>query len=214
MAEPGARGFWTSLPGVLTASAAVITALTGAWIAISHGRQGGTPSVPAVEASPVGISSGVKSRAAADALPATNLMAADNGGTLVFSSSSSWDKMINGDDDRGAQIGEHGGDFGIFAFRDRRAASIGAFTVMVPEASSYNPAAIELSYAVRSEDGPFVPIRTIDIRDGRVAPDGRQVFRFDPVVARYLKVKLRKSQSGSPYIMAYEFGALGMLADR
>lgn len=216
MAEPDGKGFWTSLPGVLTALAAMVTALTGAWLAIPHGRKDNPATVAPVDAAerqaavpdataPAQTVTGHPPAASAG----TNLIAADNGGTLVFSGNAQWDKMIDGDDDHGAQIGEQAGDFGVFAFRDGIAARIDAFTTMVPEASSYNPTAIELSYATASEDGPFTPIGVFEIRNGRVAPDGRQVYRFAPVVARFLKVKLRTARIGTPYVMAYEFGALG-----
>ena len=207
MAEPSAWGFWTSLPGVLTAVATVITALTGAWLALSHGRQdapgpvtaphNATPDVTSVAVAPPSV----RTDATPALPPGMNLLAVDNGGALVFSGSASWDKMIDGIDDRGAQIGEHGGDFGVYAFRGRQ-----------PEASAYNPKAIELSYATESQDGPFLPIGVFEVRDGRVAPDGRQVFHFAPITARFLKVKLREARSGGVYIMAYEFGALGTLA--
>ena len=53
MAEGHHGGFWTTLPGLLTGLAALITALTGAAIFLSDNRGGGGDPAPSVAAAPM-----------------------------------------------------------------------------------------------------------------------------------------------------------------
>lgn len=71
MDDDGTKGFWTTIPGILTGVAAVVTALTGLVVAIRGGAPAPAPSARAVAAAPAAPAASVVTVAATTPLPAT-----------------------------------------------------------------------------------------------------------------------------------------------
>jgi len=88
--EPRRHSFWTTLPGVLTGIAALVTAVTGAIIGLSQLREKGSPNVPAggpgpVTAAPASVESPSTPAASGDRMAV--ITARDGSVSSVYASS-------------------------------------------------------------------------------------------------------------------------------
>lgn len=178
-------------------------------------QQAAPPSAPAAEPGPGAERAPVEpsappagsSAAARAPLPAgrVNLLAPDEGGEIVTASNERWMLTVDGKEDTYAWV-----DTGeaVFAFRDGRAATFDTFAVLVPGAGDNNLRKFEL-LASNDAGGPFQPIGTFSTQNLRIMKNPFQEFRFDPVTARYLKVRALESHSGSAVSIAHEFRLYG-----
>jgi len=232
--------WWQTLPGILTATAGLLTAIAGLVVALSQiGLLGGggkpvppsriEPKPPPVqatgppptpprepsakEARAPSAASGEAARPADQPEPsrnpkAINLLSPENGGQLILAPNDAWAVTIDGKEDayREVQVGEEA----VFAFKDERAATFDSFNMLIPK-SGRNPKEFEL-FAGDSPTGPFRSLGTFQPQNVRVMKTaGWQEFKFPPVTAKYLKVKLRSNYEDVVWIDLYEFRLFGQV---
>jgi hypothetical protein len=139
-----------------------------------------------------------------------NLLARDNGGTIVAASSDEWTKAIDGNERALALLmGE-----GVFAFLDERAALFDTFTVLVSEAADSYLRDFELLAGNESPTGGFESVGTFHTRNMKLFKAPYQEFTFPAVRAKYLKVRAIASHGGSNTAWALEFQLWGILDSR
>lgn len=139
----------------------------------------------------------------------TNLLSPENGGQIVAGATADWARLIDGKEDQGVWV--DGGD-GVFAFKDDRPARFGTFAVFVPDTNDVNLKTFELLAGDDSPGGPFTSIGKFDTQNVRLFKSPYQEFRFQPVTAKYLKVRSLASHRGdNGAVRAYEFQLFGDL---
>jgi hypothetical protein len=135
-----------------------------------------------------------------------NLLAPENGGQLLLVPSDHWLETIDGKEN-GFWIGGEA----VYAFKDERQATFGTFTVLIPETQNYNVKEFELLAGNDSPTGRFESIGRFQTQNIKFVKRPYQEFKFPPVHARYLKVKILSSHAGSREALAYEVQLLGTL---
>ena len=227
MAEDGRGGFWTTVPGILTGVAAVLTAIGGLALALGQSgvlrsgvavtsaihpvvptAAGDAPGIQGAAAPPETAAAATAARPtaqaaipAAAASPATNLLAADAGGHLVAASSDAWKVTIDGDEARSDYLtGE-----GVYAFKDGKAATFDTFGVLIPTTSGFNLAEYELSAGDASPTGPFHVIGRFTTQNIKMFDAPYQEAHFAAVTARYIRVKIIRSFDGGNTVYGCEF---------
>jgi hypothetical protein len=135
-----------------------------------------------------------------------NLLAPENGGQLLLVPSDHWLATIDGKEN-GVWIGGEA----VYAFKDERQATFDTFTVLIPESQNYNLKEFELLAGNESPTGRFEPIGRFQAQNIKFVKQPYQEFKFPPVKARYLKVKILSSHGGTPDALAYEVQLFGML---
>ena len=102
----------------------------------------------------------------------------------------------------------------MFAFKDEQSATFNTFSVLIPDVGN-NLKAFELLVGDESPTGPFRSIGTFQTVNAKfVAKKGYQDFKFPPVTAKYLKVKLlsgHEENKGGMFL--YEFRLFGTLQE-
>jgi hypothetical protein len=231
--------WWQTLPGILTATAGLLTAMAGLVVALFQvGLLGGGKPAPQTRVDPrppyqesaaapsalprepstkealaPSAVSGEPARPAAQPEPSRNpkaisLLSPENGGQLVLAPNDDWSVSIDGKEDayREVKVGEEA----VFAFKDERAATFDSFSMLIPK-SGRNPKEFEL-FVGDSPTGPFRSLGTFQPQNVRMMKTaGWQEFKFPPVTAKYLKVKLRSNFEDVVWIDLYEFRLLGQL---
>jgi hypothetical protein len=150
----------------------------------------------------------------ADATP-INLLSPSNGGQVVVASSDAWLQTIDGNESRGALGGAmvQRDDWAVYAFEDGRKATFDTFAVQIPETSRYNVQQLEL-LAGDSPAGKFTSIGRFTTVNAKVFPKGYQEFKFPPVTAKYLKVRLVSSWGGEAgRVEIFQFRLIGQLKE-
>ena len=137
-----------------------------------------------------------------------NLLSEEQGGQLLVASDVGWKKLIDGKEDTYVWIQT---GFGVFGFRDGRAALIDTFTVFVPEQSGNNMKDFELFSGNVSPTGPFESIGRFSTQNMRMMQAPYQAFRFPPVKAKYFKLQSLRSHDDSAGSFAYEIQLFGEL---
>lgn len=137
-----------------------------------------------------------------------NLLSEEQGGQLLVASDVGWKKLIDGKEDTYVWIQT---GFGVFGFRDGRAALIDTFTVFVPEQSGNNMKDFELFSGNVSPTGPFESIGRFSTQNMRMMQAPYQAFRFPPVKAKYFKLQSLRSHDDSASSFAYEIQLFGEL---
>jgi len=238
MAGPEARGIASNLPppppgrgrafllaGVLVGVAALIGAGTW-WLRRSASMEpapmaaasNAAPTVATAAGTPTPTTAAGPSAPAppAGAAPASapvaarrmNLLSPDNGGQIIAAARADWAHLIDGNEDQGVWV--DGGE-GVFAFKDERPARFDTFAVLVPDTSDVNLKSFEL-FAADSPTGPFTSIGKFDTQNLRLFKSPYQEFRFQPVTAKYLKLRSLASHRGdNGAVRAYEFQLFGDL---
>lgn len=122
-----------------------------------------------------------------------NLLAGDNGGQLVVAGDPIWKKSItNYDDEQGwAAFGE-----AVYAFKDQREATFDIFSVLILRTHEANLKDFLLLAGSDSPTGRFEPIGQFSVQNYRMTNSPYQDFRFAPVKAKYLKVRLLNTHGG------------------
>ena len=127
---------------------------------------------------------------------------------MILAPSDAWSVTIDGKEDQFQEVKV--GEEAVFAFKDERAATFDSFSMLIPK-SGRNPKEFEL-FVGDSPTGPFRSLGTFQPQNVRMMKTaGWQEFKFSPVTAKSLKVKLRSNFEDVVWIDVYEFRLLGQL---
>ena len=140
-----------------------------------------------------------------------NLLDAAKGGQLIAAPNANWSLMIDGKEDTHAETGWN--TEGIFAFKDEGPATFDTFSIFIPGADSVNIKEFEL-LAGDTVDGEFRSIGKFQARNMMMLPTkGWQDYKFDPVTAKYFKLKVISRVEGASWnpVNVYEIRLTGEL---
>ncbi len=201
----------------LAAVATILLALLAVYSAVRERRQAPEPARVEIHAQ-VGTNASKAqievSRSIAQSEPSrtsANLLSAENGGRLLLAPSDAWTVTVDGKEEqyREVQVGEEA----VFGFKDERRATFDTFGMLIPK-SGRNPKEFELLAGDDSPSGPFRAIGIFHPQNAKVFQTGGwQDFKFPPVTAKYLKIKLRSNYADVVWIDLYEFRLLGQLKE-
>jgi TIR domain len=230
------RRWWKTMPGVLAATAGVITAVAGLIVVLyqarlfdgkekqlpqTQNRTGSTPfKTEAVPVLPKPAPPAMEQQAPSVAKPSPstqsqssviNLLSPENGGQVIVATNDQWRYTIDGDEKnwRYIDIGVLGG-WAVYGFKDDRPAIFDTFKVLILETESWNLKEFELLAGNDSPTGKFESIGKFQTQNIRFFKNPYQEFKFPAVKARYLKVKVISSH-GFSSVAVYEFQLLGVL---
>ena len=120
---------------------------------------------------------------------------------MAASSEAAWLKLISGDES-GADVGSFlSTPTAVFAFKDERPANFDIFAMLISATSLYNMKEFELLQGNESPTGVFQSIGKFQARYEKLFNRPYQEFQFSPVTAKYLKVEILSTYSGSTGIM-------------
>lgn len=230
--------WWQTVPGILTATAGTITAVTGLIVALHQAGLFGGGDTP-------GLQPGVESKSppieSARNIP--KLRQESSGQETVTLSESIIEpirpmaqpeppqtpKAINLlSPENGGQVllapsdawlqtidgkeeeytGVQAGEEAVFAFKNEQAATFNTFSMLIPK-SGRNPKEFEL-LAGESPAGPFRSMGKFQTQNVRLMKTGGwQEFIFPPVTATYFKVKLLSNHADVVWIHLYELRLFG-----
>jgi hypothetical protein len=222
--RPGPPSWWHTLPGILTALAGIITAVAGLLVALNQTgafergpkepaeatetrapleqQPARTPGVPAADVPPPSSPAAQRSRT-------INLLAPESGGHLVVAASDDWQGTIDGKENQ-FQLSYGIGKEAVFAFKDERTASFDSFAMLINGTEDWNIKEFELLINQESFSGPFDSIGKFQTQNLKIFATPYQLFKFQPVTAKYLKFRLI-STYGWPHPNAFEFQLFGTL---
>ncbi|HET6621132.1 MAG TPA: VWA domain-containing protein [Dongiaceae bacterium] len=149
--------------------------------------------------------------AAQPATAALNLLDPKQGGQLLTAPNDVWGATNDGKPDRVTWM--RSDEEGVYAFEDERPATFDTFTVLVNGSDGGNLKDFELLVGDEGPTGPFRSVGTFTTQNLKLMKNPYQEFRFAPVTARYLKVKLLSNHGGDGYIGASEFQLFGILGE-
>jgi len=146
-------------------------------------------------------------------LSVLNLLSAENGGHVVVATNDRWPYAIDGDE-KSWQYIDIGvtGSWAVYGFKNDKPASFDTFKVLILGSESWNLKEFELLAGNDSATGKFESIGKFQTQNIRFFKDPYQEFKFPPVKARYLKVKVLSSH-GFSSVGVYEFQLLGALEE-
>jgi hypothetical protein len=232
--EVPSRRWWKTKPGVLAVTGGVIIAGIGL-IAVLHQTaffqrreiqppqtQNQVESTPSNDsaAAPTRPASVVADQAASVTKPrpstppqssVMNLLSAENGGHVIAATNDQWLYAIDGDEKNWQYI-DIGvvGSWAVYGFKDDKPASFDTFKVLILGSESWNLKEFELLAGNDSPTGKFESIGKFQTQNIRFFKDPYQEFKFPPVKARYLKIKVNSSH-GFSSVGVYEFQLPGVL---
>jgi extradiol dioxygenase family protein len=153
-----------------------------------------------------------ESAPASDPKPAAatgiDLLAPQNGGTILAAPNDDWAKLNNGVAERAVPYAGEG----VWGFRDGKPATFDRFEMLIPMTDQYNVKEFELFAGDESPTGSFRSIGSFTTENIKFMLAPYQAFTFPAVTAKYLKVAL-KTDWGGGYIAADDFRLFGQLAD-
>jgi hypothetical protein len=135
-----------------------------------------------------------------------NILAVQNGGQLLVAPSDTWSKTNDGKEE-GADL--EPGQEAVFAFKDEQPATFDNFATLVNEASDRNLKEFELLAGDESPTGTFRSIGTFTVQNAKMLKSPYQQFKFEPVTAKYLKVKLISNHGAYRHLTVSEFKVTG-----
>lgn len=140
-----------------------------------------------------------------------NLLCAENGGHVIVATNDRWLYAIDGDEKNWQYI-DIGvvGSWAVYGFKDDKPASFDTFKVLILGSESWNLKEFELLAGNDSATGRFESIGKFQTQNIRFFKDPYQEFKFPPVKAKYLKIKVISSH-GFSSVGVYEFQLLGGL---
>lgn len=147
-----------------------------------------------------------ESAAAAEKPPETDgidILAAKNGGTLVYAPNDKWATMNTDKFERPSYDGE-----GVWSFKDGRPATFDRIQVLVPQTEDYTLKTFEV-LAGDTPDGNFRSFGEFTVLNHKVMPDGWQTFTFPPATARFVKVIFKQGYGG--YIGGHALRVIGKI---
>ncbi len=225
--EQKVQNWWSTLPGILTGTGAVITAIGGLILALNQsGFLAGKGSTPLPQSDPA--KKEISNAPITSALEAPkvdpiittpilnlrkiisksiNLLTAENGGHLAVASSDDWSATIDGKEDW-QQISSGIGQEAVYAFEGEQPATFDKFTMLISETADSNIEEFELLESNDSPTGKFNSIGKFQTKNLKTFKTPYQEFTFSPVTAKYLKFKLISSY-GFLHPQAYEFQLFG-----
>ena len=230
------RRWWKTMPGVLAATAGVITAVAGLIVVLyqprlfdgkekqlpqTQNRTGSTPfKTEAVPVLPKPVPPAMQEQAPSVAKPSPstqsqssviNLLSPENGGQVIVATNDQWRYTIDGDEKNWRYI-DTGvlGSWAVYGFKDDRPAIFDTFKVLILETESWNLKEFELLAGNDSPTGKFESIGKFQTQNIRFFKNPYQEFKFPAVKARYFKVKVISSH-GFSSVGVYEFQLLGVL---
>ena len=163
--------------------------------------QNHTVQAPEVRASPVGR----------EAIPsAIDLLSSENGGHVLVASSDDWARTIDGRES-GAQISYGLGKSAVFAFKDERPATFDTFAILITGTEMNNVKEFELLQGNESPTGFFQSIGKFQTQNVKLFNTPYQEFKFSPVTAKYLKIKIVSTWSGFPHPWVNQWQLFGAL---
>jgi hypothetical protein len=126
------------------------------------------------------------------ALPSksVNLFASENGGYAIVASSDEWGGTVDGKEGTNYINGVTSQPEAVYAFKDEKPATMDMFTMLIPGTSDYNVKQFELFVDNDSPTGAFESIGKFQTQNVKLFKTPYQEFRFSPVKAKYLKIKL------------------------
>jgi tetratricopeptide (TPR) repeat protein len=116
-----------------------------------------------------------------------NLLAVENGAVLLAASHGELIQLIDKDPDLVTFSAQN---FAVFGFLEKRQARFDQINYLVPSANTFNFPTFELSYANDSPTGEFTRIGDFTIQNMLLTETPFQEFKFAPVTARYVKIRL------------------------
>jgi hypothetical protein len=151
------------------------------------------------------------SSAATEAISgAINLLAPENGGHVLVASSDDWAGTIDGKEG-GKQISSGLGKSAVFGFKDERPATFDMFTMLIPETRNGNVKEFELLEGNESPTGSFQSIGKFQTQNVKLFEKPYQEFKFSPVTAKYLKVKILSTYEDWSDPWVFQFQLFGVL---
>jgi len=230
------RGWWKTMPGVLAATAGVITAVAGLIVVLylvrsfdgkekqlplTENRPESTPlKTEAVPVPPKPAPPAMEERAPTVAKPSSstqsqssviNLLSPENGGQVIVVTNERWHYAIDGDEKNWQYIDAVPfGGWAVYGFKDDSLAIFDTFKVLILGTESWNLKEFELLAGNDSPTGKFESIGKFQTQNVRFFKNLYQEFRFPKVQAKYFKVKVISSH-GFSSVGVYEFQLLGVL---
>jgi hypothetical protein len=198
--EETPKGFWQTIPGILTGAAAVITAVA-TLIAVLY--QNGIIGHKSPDPTPIPIAQDQK-RPGPSPLPASgdiqaqeiNLIGSNNGGKVISATSEEWARTIDGREQWEEVLGGHHPEEAVFSFKNGHSATFYAFKVLISQTRISNLKEFELFVSSDSPTGQFQSIGKFQTHNSKIIESPYQVFNFPAVKAKYLKVRLISNHNG------------------
>jgi TIR domain len=219
--ERFSRMWWKGMPGILAVVGVIglIIVLRQSGLFFDDKGNQSSPRPTSTDPGPSAIqdhaASGPVAKSATSAQPQSsvmNLLAAENGGHVVVATNDRWSYAIDGDEKNWQYIDIGvAGSWAVFGFKDDKPASFDTFKVLILGTESWNLKEFELLAGNDSPTGKFESLGKFQTQNVRFFKDPYQEFRFPPVKARYLKVKVISSH-GFSSVGVYEFQLLGAVA--
>src|SRR6516225_7768181 len=104
------------------------------------------------------------------------------------------------------------GDWAVFAFKDERPATFDMFTMLIPDTDASYVKEFELLQGNNSSNlASFQSIGKFQTQYQKLFNRPYQEFKFSPVTAKYLKVKILSTHSGYPFGTVCPFQVFGVL---
>jgi hypothetical protein len=98
----------------------------------------------------------------------------------------------------------------VYGFKDEKAATFDTFSMLLTETADNNVKDFELLAGNDSPTGMFNSIGKFRTQNVKIFKTPYQEFKFSPVTAKYLKVKLLESY-GYTHPVIHEFQLLGTI---
>ncbi|MBI3802240.1 MAG: hypothetical protein HY282_00570 [Nitrospirae bacterium] len=236
--ESKEKGFWYTLPGILTAAAGVLTATAGLVAALNQAGflertekptpqtalETAKPAAPPSENPPApslkqggdlqagaGSASSQTNRSKKE-LPAaekTNLLAPQNGGKLVAAAGESWRATADGDETSYCFCNIK--EEAVYGFKDNHAALFDQFGIYISKTDPGNVKEFELLSGNDSPTGTFKSIGKFQTQNLKLFEHPYQEFHFPEVKAKYLKLRLLSTWGSNDRIYLLEVALLGRL---
>ncbi len=137
-----------------------------------------------------------------------NLIAASNGGQLIVAPNDTWQATIDGKED---QVSLGVGQEAVFGFKDDQQATFDEFTFLILVSADGILKDFELLAGNDSPTGNFTSIGKFTTTNAKMFKTPYQEFKFPPVTAKYLKVRLLSAWGGTSWTVANEMRLLGKL---
>jgi Mg-chelatase subunit ChlD len=139
-----------------------------------------------------------------------NILAQANGGQVLIAPNDLWLQTNDGKEDElpnSPRAAIAVGQEGVYAFKDEQPATFDKFATLVPNTSDSNLKEFELLVADDSPTGTFRSIGKFTVQNAKLMKSPYQEFKFEPVTAKYLKIKLLSNYGGG--LSIYEFKLFG-----
>lgn len=135
-----------------------------------------------------------------------DVLAAKNGGTLVYAPNDAWNGLNR--DHMNFQGPTYGGE-AVWSFKDGKPATFDLIEVLIRKAGDYMLKDFEV---LASDDlaGPFRSLGSFKTANAQVMPEGWQAFKFPQTTAKYVKVVFKSDHSGG-YIAGSPLRLIGMI---